>query len=398
MINKAVALGMSLCILLTGCGVSEETTESNSNTVEPRQITLKKSEMTPILLDDSIAATTNDVGNILNELDSEGYSSQSIKQSAGILDTEGNNEVKLTRYQVAAIASNMIEQQSATPDMTWYQIDYTDNSEIPDNYVQDICIVDKAGVMQYDDEFNGYSNISKEELQSIIDKTLEFISTAPKNQNQNNSDEEDTEIGIGVGEEIHREVYEDKLNGASVAVVKEPKTTGELNLNIESVSKVKLDNLIDSLITPERTLDKQADKVDIEYINMDEAFVDYSLIPNKEVKDLVGVTISEPYAFTTSVNYAGELLFGGSILVEKKFGTFLDAYTTILVKDNKVIEVGWYLRDTAGSNLILFETDQKNTEYDYVGIVCYKDYVEGHANEFPRNKVIVLIPKGEFRK
>lgn len=393
MINKAVALGMSLCILLTGCGVSEETTESNSNTVEPRQIALKKSETTPILLDDSIAATTNDIGNILNELDSKGYSSQSIKQSAGILDTEDNNEVKLTRYQVAAIASNMIEQQSVTPDMTWYQIDYTDNSEIPDNYVQDICIVDKAGVMQYDDKFNGYSNVSKEELQSIIDRTLEFISTAPKNQNQNTPNEEDTEIGIGVGEEIHREVYEDRLNGASVAVVKEPKTTGELNLNIESVSKVKLDNLIDSLITPERTLDKQADEVDTEYLELDQCLSDYSLLGNW-AKDIVGCTITEPYNFSSRVTEAGVYVLGGDILIDKMYGTFLDCYEAALINDNKVIKTGTYAKDQVSSNELLTFKDCGYLDYDYVGILAYKSYLEGKSVDLPSAKILVLIPKG----
>lgn len=393
MINKAVALGMSLCILLTGCGVSEETTESNSNTVEPRQITLKKSETTPILLDDSIAATTNDVGNILNELDSKGYSSQSIKQSAGILDTEGDNEVKLTRYQVAAIASNMIEQQSATPDMTWYQIDYTDNSEIPDNYVQDICIVDKAGVMKYDNEFNGYSNISKEEFKSIIDKTLEFISTAPKNQNQNTPNEEDAEIGIGVGEEIHREVYEDRLNGASVAVVKEPKTTGELNLNIESVSKIVMDDLIDSYIMPDGTVKYQGGKVDAEYINLDECFIDYSLLGNL-AEEIVGCTITEPYNFSSRVNAGGITVLGGDILIEKIYGAFMDCYEAFLIKDGKIIKTGTYAKDQVSNNELLTFKGYTNLDYDYVGILAYKSYLEGENVEFPSGKVLVMIPKG----
>lgn len=391
MINKAVALGMSLCILLTGCGVSEETTESNSNTVEPRQITLKRSETTPILLDDSIAATTNDVGNILNELDSKGYSSQSIKQSAGILDTEGNNEVKLTRYQVAAIASNMIEQQSATPDMTWYQIDYTDNSEIPDNYVQDICIVDKAGVMKYDDEFNGYSNVSKEELQSIIDKTLEFISTAPKNQNHNTSDEEDTEIGIGVGEEIYREVYEDRLNGASVAVVKEPKTTGELNLNIESVEKVDLNNLCDSVLNEDSTVKSYIDELDAEYINLDQALHDYSLIDSTNI---VGITVSKPCAISSKVTELGDVFLSSNILFNKLHGALSETTEAFLVKDNNIISTGVIGREySKPDHLIWFETGYISN-YDYLGIICNKYYINGGSVENNNGtQIVILIPK-----
>lgn len=386
MINKAVALGMSLCILLTGCGVSEETTESNSNTTEPRQITLKKSETTPILLDDSIAATTNDVGNILNELNSKGYSSQSIKQSAGILDTEGNNEVKLTRYQVAAIASNMIEQQSATPDMTWYQIDYTDNSEIPDNYVQDICIVDKAGVMHYDDEFNGYSNVSKEELQSIIDKTLEFISTAPKNQNQNTPNEEDTEIGIGVGEEIHREVYEDRLNGASVAVVKEPKTTGELNLNIESVSKIDLSkgsNLSD--------FGYYRETISYEAINLDQCLSDYSLL---DVTNIVGVAVSKPYNFRSYYHdVVGCEFLSGDILLKNLYGVFTSARDVVTIKDNKITSVGKFATDILAEDKIIYFTGYFDSDYDYLGIVCFKDYLSGAVKEQSNQKILLMIPK-----
>lgn len=386
MINKAVALGMSLCILLTGCGVSEEATESNSNTVEPRQITLKKSETTPILLDDSIAATTNDIGDILNELDSKGYNSQSIKQSAGILDTGSTNEVKLTRYQVAAIASNMIEQRSATPDMTWYQIDYTDNSEIPDNYVQDICIVDKAGVMQYDDEFNGYSNVSKEELQSIIDKTLEFISAAPKNQNHNTSDEEDTEIGIGVGEEIHREVYEDKLNGASVAVVKEPKTTGELNLNIESVEKV---DLTKGSNTSEFAYNKRT--VDYEILNLDQCLSDYSLL---DTTNIIGAVISEPYNFRSYYHdIVGCEFLSGDILLKNIHGIFTDAHDVVTIRDNKITSVGRFATDILAEDKIIYFTEYFDPNYEYLGIICFKDYLDGMVTEQSKQKVLLMIPK-----
>lgn len=383
-----MAFSLVLCMLLAGCGNSnvseEETTEVNSDTDGVRQITLKQSTIVPILLNDTVAATSDDVNNILENLGE--YDSTLIKKSAGILEDES----KLTRYQVAAIASNMIEQQSATPDMTWYQIDYTDNSEIPDNYVQDICIVDKAGVMQYDDEFNGYSNVSKEELQSIIDKTLEFILTAPKDQNYNTSDEEDDEIGIGVGEEVHREVYEDKLNGASVAVVKEPKTTGELNLNIKSVSKLKLGDMLDNFIDENGIVQDVSNNVDVEYINLDQALVDWG---NIDTTNIVGVTITEPYKFKLYDNGFGEQWITGEVLAEKLYGIFNSVVNVVVVNDNKVIAYGDMDRD-AGSNGDIRITSGTVDEYDYLGMIIDKQNIEGSSivND-NNNKILLLIPK-----
>lgn len=288
----------------------------------------------------------------------------------------------INRYELALLLYNILLEYNAVPNYDGYQIKYSDSVSIPERYMTAIICTTYIGLYDYGDTYNGLKGVTNEEVKNSIDKCYEYINGYKKEEPLDT--EENNEIDI----EFSRETYEDRLNGGSVAVYKEPTKLSEVEANIEHIAERTLNTFSEELKAG------SSRKMDTEYINLDEAFVNYSLLEDLSDKyDLIsGVTKIEPYKFIVEKTNMGYEV-RGEILKDYRVGSLFGLSYAVAVKDGIVQAIGSVTGDLDTLDTLIFDVDVSNS--DYIGLIVFKEFFEG-INKIVEGKeyksIIILVP------
>lgn len=314
---------------------------------------------------------------------------ESIASSVGLLG-DIDKTLNINRYQLADILYNIMYECNKLPEIYGYQITYSDAKEIPTKYVQPVCYVTYLELYKPEGEYSGYTWVTEEELKQAMTNIKVYLDnyTAPDKKDVGESEEKahiEREQLIKEAEEILKNrVPEDRLNGQSVAIFKNPKTLYELEANINNITPIELDRIDFSYSNMNTT-----ERVMVDYINTSEA-----LLKNNDIlNDVIGVTLTTNMRFRTEINKYGLHMYQDEFL-NLYDGPLFSMDKAVAIKGNKVVGVGEVILDLAIHDVPYIYFRESGISYDYIGIIVYKSVLEGIGRDNSEliNKVLVLIP------
>lgn len=298
-------------------------------------------------------------------------------------------DTEITRYQLADIQYNLLKINNKVPETDNYRVPYKDYDEIPSRYLQAVTCTTMLNFYDFGDTFNGYAYIRREELKDSMEKCNDYLAKADENtekkedsggkkdeNKENDSEYEDSrkETLKKEAEEILRDrVTEDRLNGKSVAIFKDPKSLDEIRANIHNVSKDDPDKLYET-----DAYEIIGDEVKHDYINIDQGLLDGSDLYDMELHgkpiNVVGLTYAEKkFGFKINVRDDGVTIITGNIIQRINDMTRGGIAGAVGINDYKVVCSG-IVPVEGGNAKILFDGTGFG-EVDAIGIVINKhDY------------------------
>ena len=347
---------------------------------------------TSIYYDENLPADALNIKEVVNIFGIEGMSSIGIYDSES-LPTEYLDKLGITYYQAFDMIYQKLYTENKLPKIYGYTLELSPGIELDPTYSQRIIYLAKANIVTADlftEGFNGYDYIPKTTFNELVDKMNIWLESCSQDELVDLSDFEQTEEEqqqaedeleadkILIEQELQETEFVDRLSGQSVAIYEHPKNYDELNANLDNIIPVdvnKISTLIDDFT--------QLSTVDIEYINIDQAFIDpngvldyYDRVFNAENPkskiDMLGVTVAKVSGFEVGYYMDSYTISFDELddLYNYVVGLSIDAFT---VKNNKIMELAYLGLDqvnplnddgTAHHALAVRETD-----YDFDGIL-----------------------------
>lgn len=399
MIKHNKLIGITLIVMLSiglvGCSqTSQDTLQNNTNTqdTELENINNNLSEG----YNPEYTEFTSESANLEYILNSQELNITDSKNKLTLDDTElknlnqiytENNNSGVTRYQFASILYKIMLKENKLPDDSSFILTYEDKDSIPDKYYNAVKYTSCANLISFENKFDGYKFITKEETDLAFEKLNKYLSEfveveLPSGEVTSISDdtekaEKRKQLEEEAAEILKNRKFVDKLNGQSYALFKEPRTLKELEANQENVIKLDMDS-IDN--------EKAFGNVTADYINLDQCLLDYSLLDeHSNLHDVVGVTFAKKYNYK-EIDCNGIYLYQSDIFTAESY-LMRYAICGVKIKDNKIVE---YLDicSELGNEGIYSAT---NTEYDYLGIIVDKKKFETYGDVKDENITAILV-------
>ena len=326
---------------------------------------------TSIYYDENLPADVLNINDVVNIFGIDGMSSIGIYDSES-LPTEYLDKLGITYYQAFDMIYQKLYTENKLPKIYGYTLELSPGIELDPTYSQRIIYLAKANIVTADlftEGFNGYDYIPKKIFSDLIDRMNNWLSNCSQEdlidlssfeQSEEEKEKEDKDFENDkqlIEKELQDTEFVDKLNGQSVAIYKHPKNYDELRANVEHIIPVdvnKIKNLIDSY--------ESIEDVDIEYINVDQGFVDledtldtWDKIAKEENPgakiDMLGITTA--------------------LVSEFEVGYYMDSYVIRFKEINDLYDY------VIGLNIAVFTTkNHKILDLAYIGIDPFEPYDE----------------------
>lgn len=362
---------------------TEETIQGN----EKKQEEIRVVDVSSIEIPENAAnikGLSEELDNISIEAGIETISSNNIEtiaSSVGLIG-EVDETLNINRYQLADILYNIMYECNKLPDIYGYQLSYKDAKKIPTKYVQPVCYITYLELYTQDENYSGYNWITEDELKESMSKLRVYLENYVETEAGLNTNEKE----LGEREALKREAEEilknrntvDRLNGQSVAIFKNPRTLNELEANINNITRVTKSDLCKEIIP------------NIEYVNIDEAILDYKLIDEQ----ISGITyLKEDMKFSYTEVEDGLNIIKCNLLSDITSKGLAGASKVVGIKDNKVIcEGSIYNSIDTGEWETGIIIDTKPSELDSIGIIIQKSTIENvYTINNEESSIIIVI-------
>lgn len=369
---KVLVLAIPIAIIVIGSicliyryeiGKDSTDTEVTVNSIKDNTIKLGENDAT--------------VDYFLEELNKIEYTQTDLELTQNILRDDIINELKLiksieseehqgiTRYQLAHTLYRLIVSENKLPSIRGYQVNYTDNEELPEIYTTAIAYTTYLGLYEFGEKFDGYKYTTQQEVAEAMGKCKKYLAEYKTAEDTTTevSAEKSTERVILENEaaEILREaVVQDSLNGQSIAKFKKPMTLGEIESNIESLAELNLNNCT-NMNNGEYT-----EKIYNEYINIGEGLLDHKMLDSVEI-NILGMTRVAAVKFEVKINEYNKIILSND-LVDASLDTALAGVVSIVgIRESKVVSIGEYYID-----MPYREIQMPNTAIDSIAFVVPK--------------------------
>lgn len=401
--HKIIIISLGILILATIIGiVILNTKENNIDDTLNEDVTQQVEEYIPVYKDEVTESTAN-LGYVIDKIsdNKEDVQLDKLTENTNILDTS-DREYNITRFQLATIIYNIIVDENKLSSSTPINITFEDNSDIPTKYFTAVAITSNLGILQYSDKFDGYKYATKKEvdeaferLQDYLDKWVaDAINEEPITNEENTNNIVNNQELESIAEDILKDREpEDKLNGQSVAVTDEPKSIYDIINNWEAIEAFDLydDQLLSRYTTGE--------KINFDYINLDEGFLSSNKIeslsvdedPNYTVADMniIGATITAPVTMSYNI-IDNNLILSNKDILDKISIFNMEPTKCFGIKDYSIVTSGDWYPDELDPLIVL-----ESKSIDCIGIAVSKDILEGE-NIFSENKsnnyILLVIP------
>lgn len=312
---------------------------------------------------------------------------QSPEISSLIIAGNNDKQMNITRYQIADILYKILLNTNKLPDIYGYQISYEDSEDIPSKYMSAVCCTTYLELLTYDKRFDGYRYVVKDEvdeafkkLQVYLDNYVPSEITPEEEAKRNEKTPERILLELEAAGILKDRQFKDKLNGQSVALFKEPKTLEQLEANQNSVLEVDL-NSINELY------DFTKSKLDMEYINLDESLIDYSLL-NRAYEDfnVIGVTYLNELDVICSAKEPGLILENKTFEVNQ-LTSFAGVHGVVGIYNNSIVCEGTKISGDDKFGVMI----PYGNRIDSVGLLINKDLFENVLPSNESNYVLAIF-------
>lgn len=313
----------------------------------------------------------------------------------------------IDRYQMSSILYELMLLKDKVPNIDGYSVIYSDMDDFPEKYITPIVAVTRSDclsdIVELRSEFSGYTYVSKDELNIWIENFKDYLSNYDKytlkveNESTTNVLDTNTKNKLQVEKEkaakeaekvLKDRKTDDRLNGQSVAIYNNPRTLTEIEANLNNITKVSISELAtnDNYALGSKSEHPNPDlKVNVEYINLDEALVDKELMEeyiSDIYTDMEGVNVEfTGVSRTDSMKFELDYTFDQNVLRSSDIEKMWDNY-----KIKPIMVAGINNHSIVSAGLVGVEIvgeDESNTfiqlpdyDIDTLGFIYRKDTLE----------------------
>lgn len=301
-----------------------------------------------------------------------------------ILDVDPSN-IYLTRYQLIKLIYNTLLINDMLP-YTYEEVcEYNDIYKIPFKYRDIISYICKTNIIPFCTEgtLNGYSYVSKDDIDITIDNLITYINTYDK------YDKNESIIDIEEQSEINNRIIEyndepvNKLIGSSVAIYDKPINTDELHSNINNIIPIDIEKILSSNLYNSDT------RIYAEYINTYQGLLNYNELDD----NVIGITKAKDIKMATE-----NTVDGGKVItswnIESLKEIFDKAKIVYGIKDDTII-------NSMKSNITEYKISQNTSVlglkydgkyiFDSLGLVIEKTDLENIKEPSSINNILLII-------
>lgn len=402
--HKIAILGLCMCLGLFGCKEEVKETENipepiNSEVIVdiPKDIEDKASLSYLIneseILTDIVSNNGNDDETAIDEKEYDKLDIDSSElDSINTLDNKAE-DIYLTRYQLVDVLYNIMLSHNKLPDVTGYQLTYTDSDSVPARYLNELCYVDYLKLIDFGEAINGYEYATEEEVTKSMEKLKKYLENYKEpekdNSNDDNTNQERTELEKQAEQTLKNRKETNLLGIESVAIYKNPKTLGELESNQNNINRVNLERLHqqDLLGTDCDGTPMNDRRINIEYLELNQALLDYSMLSELELPGkIIGVTYVSDMSF--GIHDDGYRKVVQCSLIEDALTNSMMTYA-VGIKDNNIVSKLEIKREF-GFEGITYESFVKK-DIDSVGFVINKGNLENAGTSTDDNGLTYII-------